>query len=118
MGSFLAGSTEAPGVYVNLDGHHVKMYRGMGSLEAMTKGSDQRYLGDKSKLKIAQGIVGAVADKGVLGDGNCLFRVVVHSSSIIQGKPTLSESLQKKLADELRDKVVDELIKRQKDAKW
>ncbi|XP_040944367.1 inosine-5'-monophosphate dehydrogenase 2-like [Gossypium hirsutum] len=36
----------------------------MGSLEAMTKGSDQRCLGDTAKLKIAQGVVGAVADKG------------------------------------------------------
>ncbi|XP_050228480.1 inosine-5'-monophosphate dehydrogenase 2-like [Mercurialis annua] len=64
MGGFLAGSTEAPGAYVCQNGSRIKTYRGMGSLEAMTKGSDQRYLGDTSKLKIAQGVVGAVADKG------------------------------------------------------
>ncbi|PWZ20159.1 Inosine-5'-monophosphate dehydrogenase 2 [Zea mays] len=64
MGSFLAGSYEAPGTYEYKDGRRVKKYRDMGSLEAMTKGSDVKYLGDTFKLKVAHGVVGAVADKG------------------------------------------------------
>eukprot|EP00262_Sarcandra_glabra_P013758 TRINITY_DN3880_c0_g1_i1.p1 TRINITY_DN3880_c0_g1~~TRINITY_DN3880_c0_g1_i1.p1 ORF type:complete len:502 (-),score=68.79 TRINITY_DN3880_c0_g1_i1:390-1895(-) len=64
MGSFLAGSNEAPGVYEYQGDRRIKKYRGMGSLEAMTKGSDARYLGDTSKLKVAQGVVGVVPDKG------------------------------------------------------
>ena len=63
-GSLFAGTWEAPGRFVVVDGVRVKAYRGMGSLDAMKQGSSTRYLGDKQKLQIAQGVAGTVRDKG------------------------------------------------------
>jgi IMP dehydrogenase len=71
LGGLLAGVEESPGEMVLYEGRSFKMYRGMGSLEAMKEGSKDRYFQDAeeelSKL-VPEGIEGRVPYKGPLAD--------------------------------------------------
>jgi IMP dehydrogenase len=67
IGSLLAGTDEAPGEMILLEGRKFKTYRGMGSLEAMEDGSKDRYFQDAEddiKKLVPEGIVGRVPYKG------------------------------------------------------
>ena len=69
MGSLLAGVEESPGETIIFNGRKFKSYRGMGSLEAMQKGSKDRYFQDVEddvKKLVPEGIAARVPYKGTL----------------------------------------------------
>jgi len=71
IGSLFAGTEESPGETILFQGRTYKVYRGMGSLEAMREGSRDRYFQDQVELDkklVPEGIVGRVPYRGLLTD--------------------------------------------------
>jgi len=68
MGSMLAGCEEAPGETEIYQGRQFKVYRGMGSLGAMAKGSKDRYFQQDNKKLVPEGVEGRVPFKGAVAD--------------------------------------------------
>ncbi|WP_234949756.1 IMP dehydrogenase [Psychroflexus salarius] len=76
LGSLLAGTKESPGETIIYEGRKFKSYRGMGSIEAMDKGSKDRYFQDVEadiKKLVPEGIVGRVPYKGELVESMVQF---------------------------------------------
>lgn len=77
MGSMLAGCKESPGAMELYQGRKFKVYRGMGSIGAMQKGSKDRYFQEgktEEKKLVPEGVEGRVAYKGEVAD--TLFQLV------------------------------------------
>ncbi len=68
IGSLFAGCEESPGETEIYQGRSYKVYRGMGSIPAMEKGSSDRYFQDKNKKLVPEGVEGRVPFKGVLAE--------------------------------------------------
>jgi IMP dehydrogenase len=98
LGSMLAGTKESPGETVIFEGRKFKTYRGMGSVEAMKKGSKDRYFQDVEddiKKLVPEGIVGRVPYKGDLVESMTQFIGGLRAGMGYCGAkdvPTLKES--------------------------
>ena len=89
MGSMLAGCEESPGETEIYQGRTYKVYRGMGSLAAMEKGSSDRYFQNGTKKFVPEGVEGRVAYKGLLAE--TIFQLLggIKSGMGYLGAPTL-----------------------------
>ncbi len=68
LGSLLAGCEESPGDTEVFQGRQFKVYRGMGSLGAMGKGSKDRYFQEGNKKLVPEGVEGRVPYKGLVSE--------------------------------------------------
>ena len=94
IGGLFAGTDESPGETVLYQGRIYKIYRGMGSIEAMKKGSKDRYFQDdvESELKLVpEGIEGRVPHKGPVSSS--IFQLIggLKSGMGYCGTRTISE---------------------------
>jgi IMP dehydrogenase len=91
LGSMLAGVTESPGETEIFQGRRFKVYRGMGSVAAMEKGSKDRYFQEDNKKFVPEGIEGRLPYKGPLSD--TIFQLIggIRSGMGYCGTATLEE---------------------------
>ncbi|MBQ1334563.1 MAG: IMP dehydrogenase [Clostridia bacterium] len=89
IGSLLAGCEESPGEEEIYQGRRFKVYRGMGSLAAMAKGSKDRYFQTGSKKLVPEGVEGRVPYKGSVSDS--IYQLIggLRSGMGYCGTPTL-----------------------------
>ena len=95
LGSVLAGCEESPGETEIYQGRQFKVYRGMGSLAAMAKGSKDRYFQENNKKLVTEGVEGRVPYKGSLSDTMYQLMGGLRSGMGYCGCPTIADLQQK-----------------------
>lgn len=95
LGSLLAGVEESPGEREIFQGRQYKVYRGMGSIGAMERGSKDRYFQENQQKLVPEGIEGRVAYKGLLADTIHQLIGGLRSGMGYCGTPTIVELREK-----------------------
>ena len=91
LGSLLAGCEESPGESEVYQGRQFKVYRGMGSLAAMAKGSKDRYFQQNNKKLVPEGVEGRVPYKGPVSETIYQMTGGVRSGMGYCGTPTIAD---------------------------
>ena len=94
VGSLFAGTDETPGERILYQGRSYKVYRGMGSLGAMSDGSKDRYgQGDVDEMNklVPEGIEGQVPYRGTLSSNIYQLLGGIRSGMGYTGSPTISD---------------------------
>ncbi|NLW90837.1 MAG: IMP dehydrogenase [Syntrophomonadaceae bacterium] len=68
LGNLFAGTEESPGEVVIFQGRSYKVYRGMGSIDAMLQGSSDRYFQEDAQKLVPEGIEGRIPYKGYVSE--------------------------------------------------
>lgn len=111
LGSLLASTDEAPGKTHIRDGVRVKEYRGMGSIQAMARGSSVRYGVQNLARRVPEGVMGMVPSRGSVSD---------WIPFLMQGVKQGLYKLGHKSVDDIQDKLTKNdihLEKRSEEAK-
>ncbi|WP_227940154.1 IMP dehydrogenase [Alkalihalobacillus deserti] len=91
LGSLLAGVSESPGDREIYQGRQFKVYRGMGSLGAMERGSKDRYFQENAQKLVPEGIEGRIPYKGPLTDTIHQLIGGIRAGMGYCGTPTLED---------------------------
>ncbi|WP_054694828.1 IMP dehydrogenase [Syntrophomonas palmitatica] len=74
LGNLFAGTEESPGEVIIYQGRSYKIYRGMGSMDAMLQGSSDRYFQEDAQKLVPEGIEGRIPYKGYVSE--TIFQLV------------------------------------------
>jgi IMP dehydrogenase len=91
LGSVLAGCEESPGETEVYQGRQFKVYRGMGSLAAMAKGSKDRYFQEDNKKLVPEGVEGRVPYRGPVSETIYQMTGGVRAGMGYCGTPTIAD---------------------------